>query len=92
MSRELIARRLRIHGLVQGVGFRFYCQREAHRLGVTGWVRNENDGTVAACFEGPPSAVEALVEWCRHGPGHAAVDRVDVHDDVPSGADRFQVG
>lgn len=86
------ARDVTVHGVVQGVGFRFYCLQEAERLGVTGWVRNEYDGTVAGHFEGTPEAVEALVDWCRHGPGHARVDRVEDVPAEPSGATRFTAG
>ena len=73
-------------GLVQGVFFRDSTRREAQRLGVTGWVRNEPDGTVAIEAQGPDPAVEALVDFCRRGPGHARVDQLvvdamDPHDD-----------
>lgn len=77
-------------GQVQGVGFRFHCLREAERLGVVGWVRNEPDGTVAGHFEGTPSAVDSLVDWCRSGPSYAGVERIDVVPAEPSGASSFQ--
>jgi acylphosphatase len=73
----VITRRLRIHGRVQGVGFRMYMQREAQRLDVSGWVRNRRDGTVEAMVQGPPEAVEALSAWARHGPPSARVTDVD---------------
>jgi acylphosphatase len=76
-----VCRRLRIHGLVQGVGFRFSLQREALRLGLTGWVRNRHDGTVEAIASGPSSAVDALVAWSRHGPPASRVDSVSVSID-----------
>lgn len=80
---------VRITGLVQGVSFRAYTQAEARRLGVTGWVRNEPDGSVAGHFEGPADAVDALVAWCRHGPAHAEVDDVVVTGAEPTGAEDF---
>ncbi len=55
----------RIVGRVQGVSFRWACQREAERLGVRGWVGNEPDESVAAHFEGARDAVDQLVAWCR---------------------------
>ena len=58
----------RVTGRVQGVSFRWYTQEQAQGLGVTGWVRNEPDGSVAAHVEGEPGAVDALVAWCRRGP------------------------
>ena len=76
---ERACRRLRIHGVVQGVGFRYSLQREAIRLGLSGWVRNRRDGTVEAVVAGPAGAVEAIVAWSRHGPPSARVEAVDVH-------------
>ena len=61
---------------MQGVSYRYHAQREAGRLGVTGWVRNEPDGSVAGHFEGDAEAVDALVDWCRRGPTGARVDPV----------------
>ena len=67
-----------IRGRVQGVGFRYSMRLEARRLGVTGWVRNRHDGSVEAIAQGPAEAVEALVEWSRHGPPGARVTDVQV--------------
>jgi acylphosphatase len=83
---------VRITGLVQGVSFRYYTREQARDLGVTGWVRNEPDGAVTGHFEGTGEAVEALVDWCRRGPSHAAVDDVEVTSSEPTGADAFVVG
>jgi acylphosphatase len=80
-----------VHGLVQGVFFRDACRREAARAGVTGWVRNQRDGTVAAHFEGAPDAVRRMVDWARVGPPHAEVERVDVTPSEPQGLARFEV-
>lgn len=80
-----------VTGRVQGVFFRAETQREADRLSLTGWVRNEPDGSVAAHFEGEPDAVESMVAWCREGPSRARVDEVDVRDAEPTGARRFEV-
>jgi acylphosphatase len=82
---------VRVTGRVQGVSFRWYAVREARRLGLVGWVRNEPDGSVAAHLEGPDDAVEEMVAWCRHGPPAAGVDRVEVQDAGPSGASSFEV-
>lgn len=86
------ARDVTVHGVVQGVGFRFHCLAEAERLGVTGWVRNEYDGTVRGHFEGTPEAVAGLVDWCRQGPRFARVDRVEEADGEVTGAGRFTAG
>jgi acylphosphatase len=76
---------LHVRGLVQGVWFRASTRDEALRLGLTGWVRNEPDGSVTALAEGPRSALEALVQWARRGPPNARVDDLDVQWDEPTG-------
>ena len=86
-----IARRVRIHGRVQGVFFRDSAREEAARLRVAGWVRNCSDGTVEAVFEGPPDAVSALVEFCRAGPGASTVEHLDVESEEPEGLSAFDV-
>ena len=79
-----MALEVNISGRVQGVSFRWEAQRQAERLGVTGWVRNEPDGSVAGHFEGDRAG--ELVDWCRQGPAYARVDRVRV-DEVPDSGD-----
>jgi acylphosphatase len=69
---------LRITGRVQGVGFRYYTEREAGRLGVTGWVRNLPAGDVEVVAEGTDDALALLVDWCRQGPPSAGVTEVTV--------------
>ena len=91
MSSDTVARRVRVHGRVQGVFFRDSAQREASSRGVAGWVRNAPDGTVEAWFEGPADAVEALVSWAGRGPSRADVSRVDVDEVDPSGLSGFDV-
>jgi acylphosphatase len=80
-----------VNGRVQGVFFRAEAQQEAGRLGITGWVRNETDGSVAGHFEGQPDAVDSMVAWCREGPRRARVDEVDVRDVEPTGTEGFEV-
>jgi acylphosphatase len=80
-----------ISGRVQGVFFRARAREEAHALGITGWIRNEPDGSVAGHFEGSDDAVDQLVEWCRRGPSYARVERVSVAPSIPSGATEFAV-
>lgn len=82
---------VRIDGRVQGVFFRGSCQREADRLGVTGWATNEPDGSVVVWAEGSPEAVAALVAWCRRGPARAQVLSVDQERREPRGETRFRV-
>ncbi|NYE35970.1 acylphosphatase [Nocardioides cavernae] len=81
----------RITGRVQGVAFRWHTQEEALRLGVSGWVRNEVDGSVLLHAEGDDVAVSDLVAWCHHGPPSARVSGVAVREAAPSGATSFEV-
>lgn len=69
-----VARRIRIFGLVQGVGYRAWAADIANRLGLDGWVRNRIDGTVEMVAVGTPEAVTALIDACRTGPRVARVD------------------
>jgi len=75
-----VARRLRVHGLVQGVYYRYETRQVASALGLSGWVSNHYDGSVEAFVQGSPERVEQLVAWCREGPRGARVERVDVED------------
>jgi acylphosphatase len=67
-----------IHGRVQGVFFRGAAEEEAQALGLAGWVRNREDGTVEAVAEGEEKLVERFLLWCHHGPPGARVIHVDV--------------
>ena len=91
MSPDTVAREVVVRGRVQGVFFRDSCRAEAEREGVTGWVRNEADGSVAARFQGPAAAVDRMVAWCHHGPPRAQVAAVEVRDCAPQAAGSFDV-
>lgn len=73
--------RLTLRGRVQGVFFRQSTKEQADRLGVSGWVRNLDNGDVEAVAEGPAEAIEAWVRWCHGGPPRARVDSVDRVDE-----------
>ena len=75
----MIAKRLRIEGLVQGVGYRAWMVRKAETLGVAGWVRNRSDGAVEALVYGDAASVEELLRNCRVGPLAASVTLI--HED-----------
>ncbi len=70
---------VRVTGRVQGVGFRQFVRYHARRLGLTGWVRNEPDGSVYLVAEGPRELLEQLLDAVRQGPPAARVDDVQVH-------------
>jgi acylphosphatase len=67
---------VRVRGVVQGVGFRFATVREAHALGIRGWVANVDDGSVEAMLQGPANQVDRMLTWLRHGPPAARVTEV----------------
>ena len=75
-----------VRGRVQGVGFRYFTLSVGRNLGLTGFVRNEPDGSVAAEAEGDPAAVDQFLLHIRQGPAHARVDAVQVEDLPATGA------
>ena len=81
----LVARRFRVSGRVQGVGFRFFTYEVARIEGVSGWVANLADGRVEVWVEGDADAVERVERRIRRGPPAARVETVDTEDAVPSG-------
>lgn len=86
------AARLQIVGRVQGVGYRDWVVTTGRRLGLRGWVRNRDDGSVEALIAGDEAAVSAMIEACLQGPPIARVDKVDVaavvEAEVPEGFTR----
>lgn len=91
MNASLVRRRVVVHGRVQGVFFRDTCRREARGHGVSGWVRNNPDGTVEAVFEGAADDVRAMVRWAQHGPPSAEVTHVDVLEEPVDGLAEFRI-
>jgi acylphosphatase len=75
-----VARHVRVTGRVQGVFFRAWARDAARQHDISGWIRNCNDGSVEAHFEGEEDAVRWLVDLMYDGPGGARVDRVAVED------------
>jgi acylphosphatase len=80
-----------VSGRVQGVWFRDRCREAARAERVSGWVRNLVDGRVEAVFEGPASAVERMLAWCREGPPRAIVTDVEVRREQPIGESGFAI-
>lgn len=79
------ARRIIVHGMVQGVGFRYFVQRVGKRQGLIGDVRNLPDSTVEIVVEGTPGLIEEFIGEVRKGPSMAYVERLEIHDIAVSG-------
>jgi len=78
------SRRFIVRGRVQGVGFRWFVEREAHMLGIAGWVRNNHDGSVEVLAQGSRDQLAGLHSRLREGPRAARVDAVEVSDESPT--------
>ena len=86
------ARRFLVRGRVQGVGFRWFVEREAHILGIAGWVRNRSDGTVEVLAMGTRDQLSGLRTRLREGPRAARVDDVEESDAEPvKGLNAFRI-
>lgn len=91
--------KLRIRGRVQGVFYRKSAEEKANSLGLSGWVRNMNDGSVEAFAVGPEEVIETFASWCKAGPSGARVDSVELvwrdddleTDEVVESGSRFRV-
>lgn len=80
-----------VEGRVQGVWFRDSAWQQATRLGITGWVRNLQDGRVEAVYEGSRETVEEMLAWTNRGPERADVTGVEIHDEEPKGERGFNI-
>jgi acylphosphatase len=79
-EKPIEAKRYLVRGRVQGVGFRWFVEREAHMLGIAGWVRNNHDGSVEVLAQGTRDQLSGLHSRLREGPRAARVDTVEVAD------------
>lgn len=83
MAVSVQTRRYVVKGRVQGVGFRWYVEREARLLGLSGWVRNRADGSVEVLAAGSNEQLNSLYDKLKEGPRAARVDDVDVEEAAP---------
>lgn len=88
MNRQL---KFSISGRVQGVGFRAATRRRARQLGLTGWVKNEPDGTVKVVAEGPEEKLDQLKNWLEEGTPLAAVTDLEVQSGELEKFAEFQI-
>lgn len=88
---EFKAVRARVYGKVQGVWYRGWVQSKALPLGIYGWVRNREDGTVEALFCGSAAVVDRMLALCMRGPETARVDRIETEPAQGIAPKRFEV-
>jgi acylphosphatase len=88
MSKRL---RIKVEGLVQGVSFRVGALRMARRLRLTGFAKNDSDGSVLVEIEGQPAQLDQFIDWCRNGPPLAQVSNVSFEEIKPLGTLVFNI-
>jgi acylphosphatase len=82
---------IKVSGKVQGVYFRDSTQKEAKKLDICGFVRNEKDGSVYIEAEGKPTDLERFKEWCKVGPSAAKVTKIVVEEAAIKGFEKFEM-
>ena len=92
-SGDSAALRINVTGRVQGVGFRYATVQKASRLGLTGWVRNERDGSVEIHCEGRSERIAALLDWLdAGGPAYSKISNIKHFPVQPLGTfSRFSI-
>ena len=91
-EKPIEAKRYLVRGRVQGVGFRWFVEREAHILAIAGWVRNNHDGSVEVLAQGTRDQLMGLHSRLREGPRAARVDAVEVSEASPiAGISSFRI-
>jgi acylphosphatase len=92
MAADVQTRKFVVRGRVQGVGFRWFVEREAKTLGISGWVRNNTDGTVEVLATGTGEQLSSLRSRLQQGPRAARVDHVEETEDKPvAGLNTFRI-
>ena len=87
----MIRYKINVKGKVQGVFYRASTQAKAKELGLSGWVKNHEDGSVLIEAEGEDQKLQKLLEWCRQGPGAAVVNEVEYEEIEPHGITGFEI-
>ncbi len=82
---------LLIRGQVQGVAYRASAVDMAMRLGITGYIKNNSDGTVSCEVEGEENLMYKFVQWCHHGPVRAVVEHVSITGGEIKGYTSFEM-
>ncbi len=83
--------KITVTGRVQGVGFRHSARTNARYRGITGYVRNEPDGSVYIEAEGSRNQLDEFVNWCKKGPGIGHVDDIRIDTSHPRNYQSFEI-
>lgn len=88
----MIARMLKVLGDVQGVSFRHWAKKEAEKLGLLGWAKNEYDGSVSIFVQGEDVTVQEFIDWSKKGSPMSTVEQIEVNDaEIDEGLKGFTV-
>ena len=74
----IVSKTITIYGHVQNVGFRYHTLQAANAYGIMGFVKNQMDGTVYIEAEAEEIALNEFINWCRKGPGHSKVTKIQI--------------
>ena len=92
MTASVQTRKFVVRGRVQGVGFRWFVEHEAKTLGISGWVRNNSDGSVEVLASGTAEQLSGLRSRLQQGPRASRVDNVEEADGRPvAGLNTFRI-
>jgi len=87
----MVAKSIHCVGKVQGVYFRASTKEVARGLALTGWVKNQKDGSVMIHAEGDSLSIDQLIEWCKEGPAYAVVKSVETNEAKVEGFQSFDI-
>ncbi len=71
---------IKLQGKVQGVGFRWFIKHHASKLNILGYVKNKQDSSLEAYFDGPDESINKMLELCKKGPPGALIDKMDISE------------
>ena len=91
MADKIIQKKIFINGRVQGVAFRKYANQSAKKMGIAGFVKNQDDGSVYIEAEGQKEDLDLFIEWCHKGSPFSKVESVDIKDGAPYNYTSFDI-
>tara|TARA_Y100000310_G_C20293137_1_gene628122 strand:- start:241 stop:510 length:270 start_codon:yes stop_codon:yes gene_type:complete len=80
-----------VYGKVQMVNFRYYIKEKADKLNLKGWIKNNEDGSVEAVFEGQEKNINDITKFCKKGPSSAKVNIIKITEEKPENLQEFKI-